>query len=595
MDVTRKDSEITYRSVDALLVELEERRLELAQTQARMAQLENHGAQQLHRSEAYLAEAQRLSLTGSFGWKVNTGELVWSAETYAILGFDPSQPPSLDAVLARVHPEDLEHVQRCIATSVANRADYDFEYRLVMPDGSVKQLHVRARAIHTPFSELEFIGAVMDVTEHKRTAEALRVSENDARCQLEALATSLAALSRESVPDKFLEHVFRITCDQLHAVSSSIWEMNEESGCVDLAAIYENSVLRLPMNSEGLAPPKLKYDTRDHPVWTEFFRTGKHCVFGTIEPAPPWSMVAIDQSGPWYEWKADLVDNPIIPQMQREIAAQGVVATLNVPMFIGSKVSGLFVLCFTKQRLFRHDEIELTRSMSYQAMLAMQLMRLFRQAGETAIIAERNRMARDIHDTLAQGFTGVIVQLEAAKDAASQRDHMATTTHIERASELARTSLGEARRSVRALRPLQFGQASLGTAIKDLLRSICDSTGLNAHFHTDGEIRPLPPDWDEDLLRITQEAVTNTIKHAKASRFQAVLKFDSAMVQLHLADNGIGFDTSAHHDGFGLLGMKERVERMNGKFFVRSSASSGTEIEVLLTQSTRLPEINTYR
>jgi signal transduction histidine kinase len=570
MDFETKDSEVTNLSGGALLAGLEKHQI----------------AQQLHRSEAYLAEAQSLSRTGSFGWKVNSGELVWSAETYAILGFDLSQQPSLEAVFARVHPQDLEHVQRCIADSVANKADYDFQCRLVMPNGDVKELHVRARAVNTSFDELEFIGAVMDITEHKRAVEALRLSERVAKSQLEALANSLAALSKESIPDKFLEHVFRISCEQLRAVSSSIWQMNDDVGCVDLVAIYENGVLRLPMNSEGLAPPKLKYDTEDHPVWAEFFRTGKHCVFGTIESGPPWSMVAINQNGPWYEWKADLVDNPIVGQIIEDIAARGIVATLNVPMFVGTKVSGLFVLCFKEKHLFERDEIELTRAMSYQAMLALQLMRLFRQTSETAIIAERNRMARDIHDTLAQGLTGIIVQLEAAKAAAGQHDKLGITTHIERASELARSSLGEARRSVRALRPRQFGQGPLGIAINDLLRSICDNTGLQVHFHLEGENRLLPSNWNEELLRISQEALTNAIKHANATSFQVVLKFESDLVQLQLADNGIGFDTSVQYEGFGIVGMKERVERMNGRFSICSKLGSGTEIQVSLTEST---------
>jgi PAS domain S-box-containing protein len=575
------EDEPEKREIERLREELARARQEVEEGRAALKRLEAQAVHNLRRSEAYLKEAQRLSRTGSFGYNVHTGEIIWSEETFAIFGYAPTTAPSLELVLSRVHPDDLESVKTHIQRSLREGSDANYEHRIVMPDGFVKSLQVLARATQTPSNETELVGVVMDVTERKRTADALRISEHLVRSQLQAVTTSLAALSREPEPEKFLEHIFRVTCQQLGAASSSIWEVNDTVDCVDLAAIYENDRLQLPMLQTGQAP-RLKYQTDPHPVWDDFFRNGRNCVFGTIEPGPPWSRVAVHQDGPWHDWRASMVDNPLIPKMHVEISASGVVATLNAPMFVSEKVTGLFVLCFKQHRRFQDDEIELARAMSHQAMLAMQLMRLSRQSRETAVIAERNRMAREIHDTLAQGFTGVIVQLEVAKGAALRSDLNRAASHIDEAGKLARASLGEARRSVRALRPQPLRDATLPEAISDLLKKMSDSTGLKTEFQVQGDGAHLPVGADEELLRITQEALTNTIKHAQAKRFRASLSLLPEKVELCLGDDGQGFDPDAETEGFGLVGMRERADRLSGSFALRTTPSLGTEITVSL-------------
>jgi PAS domain S-box-containing protein len=130
------------------------------------------------RSEAYLAEAQRLSHTGSFGWKPSTGEIIWSEETFRIFQYDRSTKPSVDLVLQRVHPEDAARGKQIIESALQDGKDFDLEHRLLMPDGSVKHVHIVAHAERDESGELEFVGAVMDTTESKRADEALRRSES---------------------------------------------------------------------------------------------------------------------------------------------------------------------------------------------------------------------------------------------------------------------------------------------------------------------------------------------------------------------------------------------------------------------------------
>src|SRR5436309_8764088 len=120
------------------------------------------------RQEAYLAEAQRLSHTGSFGWRVATGEIVWSEETYRIFQYDRTTTPTVESVLQRVHPEDAAQVKQTIERASQDRKDFEHEYRLVMPDSSVKYVHVVPHVLHDASGGGECVGALMDVTERKR-------------------------------------------------------------------------------------------------------------------------------------------------------------------------------------------------------------------------------------------------------------------------------------------------------------------------------------------------------------------------------------------------------------------------------------------
>jgi PAS domain S-box-containing protein len=130
------------------------------------------------RSEAYLAEAQRLSNTGSFGWKPFTDEIIWSEETFRIFQYDRTTKPTVELILQRVYPEDAPLVQQTIERAAQHGKDFDFEHRLLMPDGSVKYVHVMAHALSDETDGIEFVGAVMDVTAHNHVEEALRRSES---------------------------------------------------------------------------------------------------------------------------------------------------------------------------------------------------------------------------------------------------------------------------------------------------------------------------------------------------------------------------------------------------------------------------------
>jgi PAS domain S-box-containing protein len=133
--------------------------------------------EELRRSEAFLAEAQRLSHTGSFGWKPDTGEIVWSDETYRIFEYERSVRPKIDSVVQRVHPQDRADLQKVIDGASRGATDFEHTYRLLLPDGRVKHVHAIAHALQDASGNREFVGAVTDITERKTAEEALRTSE----------------------------------------------------------------------------------------------------------------------------------------------------------------------------------------------------------------------------------------------------------------------------------------------------------------------------------------------------------------------------------------------------------------------------------
>jgi signal transduction histidine kinase len=153
--------------------------------------------EQLKQSEAYLSEAQQLSHTGSFGWQAATGKIRWSDETFRIFDYAPGTTPTLDLVLQRTHPEDIALVRQTVEQAAKDGSDFDFEHRLLMPDESVKYLHVVAHVTRTRLGAYEFIGAIMDITASKRGEEALRQAQAELahvtrRTTMGELAASIA-------------------------------------------------------------------------------------------------------------------------------------------------------------------------------------------------------------------------------------------------------------------------------------------------------------------------------------------------------------------------------------------------------------------
>lgn len=213
------------------------------------------------------------------------------------------------------------------------------------------------------------------------------------------------------------------------------------------------------------------------------------------------------------------------------------------------------------------------------------------QAREAGVLDERARMAREIHDTLAQGLTGIVAQLEAADAADAQPERR--RRHVDTARVLARDSLIEARRSVQALAPGPLQDARLPDAVADLATRWADSTGVALTVQTTGDPRPLSIDLEVTLFRVAQEALANVARHAAASKVGVTLSYMDDVVVLDVRDDGVGFATARtgpdpgpsgpdrgpdRRPGFGLSAMRQRVARVAGRLDVESSPGAGTAV-----------------
>ena len=212
---------------------------------------------------------------------------------------------------------------------------------------------------------------------------------------------------------------------------------------------------------------------------------------------------------------------------------------------------------------------------------------LLTQAREAGILDERARMAREIHDTIAQGLIGIVTQLEAADqahDRTADRDR-----HLDNAERLARESLAEARRSVEASMPAALEAGTLPEALANVTREWSELHGIPADVTVTGNVIALHPEIEVALLRIAQEALANVARHAGATRAGLTLSFIGDVVTLDVRDDGVGFAVdepdAAAPAGFGLSGMRQRVARVAGSLAIESEPGGGTAL------SARVPAI----
>ncbi|MFN6487489.1 MULTISPECIES: AAA family ATPase [unclassified Nostoc] len=206
-----------------------------------------------------------------------------------------------------------------------------------------------------------------------------------------------------------------------------------------------------------------------------------------------------------------------------------------------------------------------------------------KRAEHASILEERNRMAREIHDTLAQSFTGILLQVGAATQVLAD-DPEATQVHLEMIEELARAGLAGARRSVSALRPQLLEEGNLESALHRIVAQMRSTTDTALICETQGTAYSLPSEVENNLLRIGQEALTNAIKYASAGEILVELVYNETQCILRVKDDGRGFGVGCIplSGGFGLLGMSERAERIGAQLTIQSQPGQGTEIMVII-------------
>ena len=260
-------------------------------------------------------------------------------------------------------------------------------------------------------------------------------------------------------------------------------------------------------------------------------------------------------------------------------------AELTVPITLGDEVVGVLDIESTRLNAFDETDQFTVETLAHCLAVAIEKARLFEQTRELAVLEERNRMAREIHDTLAQGFTGIVIQLEAAEQAAEQDRHTEVPAHLFRARSLARESLQEARRSVWNLLPHALEEQSLDAALEEKVRRFAAEGHELASFSLSGVKRVLVSDIETAVYRICQESLVNIRRHANATEVGVELAFQPDAICLSVQDNGSGFDvqsvkSSDRQSGFGLMGMRQRATLLGGAVTLESQRGSGTLVKV---------------
>jgi signal transduction histidine kinase len=510
-------------------------------------------------AHAVLALLRKAAQAGEWDLDLDSGTSRRSLRHDQCFGYAtaiPGERWGLDEMLQHVHPDDRLRVGASLRHAVRTKCDWSSEFRVVWPDLSVHWLHAAGSVIRTGNGRAtRMLGIVLDTTEQRHVERALSETEQLARGQVDALRGALEVLAAESAPDQLMDHAMRTITEKWDAHSSSLWLRDEAEGLIGFELAFEAGAL-VRKSDARFAGMDLRLPMDDLWPWPQVVRDGRPALVEDIRTVRSFGL-------------------------RDRLLPLGIVTVLLIPMSIAGRLEGAIGLRFTRLRRFSAAELELAQALANQAMLALQLSRVSEKGRAAAVIAERMRLARDIHDTVAQGFTGVIVQLEAAEEAVAQ-GLASARDHIVRARTLARASLQATRRSVGAMRDEALVDNPLGEALRKLVAAMTDGTPLTARFACTGTVRALPAHWEDNLLHVGRELLTNTLRHAAARHVDAVLAFEADRVGLVMQDDGRGFHATGGSEGFGLRGIRERVAAIGGTVAIDSRPGTGVRVRVVI-------------
>lgn len=256
----------------------------------------------------------------------------------------------------------------------------------------------------------------------------------------------------------------------------------------------------------------------------------------------------------------------------------------SIPLYHHDKRVGVLNVARTDWQELTADELRLLSTVGDLLSIAIERAQLFAKSVQLGAAEERNRLAREIHDTLAQGLAGIALHLETA-DALLEIDPKRAQQAMQQALALTRANLDDARRSVLDLRAAPLEGRTLVEALTELVREHGEKTGIEAHFECVGGNRPLPVRLEVGLFRMAQETLNNVAQHADASRVCVDLTIMPEKIELIISDNGKGFDVAQLPQGrFGLIGLNERAKLLGGTLEISSSPGEGTTLTITIPQ-----------
>ena len=265
-------------------------------------------------------------------------------------------------------------------------------------------------------------------------------------------------------------------------------------------------------------------------------------------------------------------------QARQASLTRGLRCHASVPLYAGNRPLGVMNLAMRGWRRLTRQELDLLTTIADQVGIAIERSRLGEQSIEHARADERGRLARDVHDTFAQGFTAIALQIESGLSHLRPRDR--ARPPLGRALDVARENLDEARRSIRSLRASPLENRPLAEALGALSRQFTADTGVRVGIDI-ADVGPLPPAIEAEVFRIGSEALTNIRKHARAREAMVKLERVRAQLRLTVSDAGAGFRLrGARRRGFGLLGIEDRARLIGGRATIRSAPGRGTTLSV---------------
>jgi signal transduction histidine kinase len=407
----------------------------------------------------------------------------------------------------------------------------------------------------------------LEINERKQAQEALRISEQRRLTQLaranEALRGSIDTLAQVPELDDFLGQVMAAITRQLGAVFSTLRMLDPQQNRLLLELVFRDNRVLSP--DEADFPENWRSRSRDEQNYAAYL-------------AQPTTVTHLLDP-----------DSPTPPGLREYLLGMGIKSGLIIPLISRGQAHGLLSVYFDEERHFDPEEIEIARALATQASLAVQLTRLAKAARQSAILEERNRLAGEIHDSLAQFFAGISLQLFAAQEAITKAGE--GFSYVERAYDLAQDGLGEARRSVLSLRSELIEESGLTEALRMLADRSNIPGRLRCSFRATTLLADdLPNQVQQHLLRIAQEAISNAIRHANPTCLNVLLQSNSTELVLEIDDNGTGIDSAqlGSSEGFGLGNMRERAKQLGAELDIRTAPGGGTSVIVRLPSSVAL-------
>ena len=371
----------------------------------------------------------------------------------------------------------------------------------------------------------------------------------------EALRSCLDALASVPELDAFIGQVMGAITRQLGAISSNLRVTDADQKSLRLELLFQDGSVKSP----------------DEAGYPERFRSAPLEELGFGSLVEPYTVVNL------FDPRA----RGMPADMRAYLKGLGVGTLLRIPLLSQGQINGILTFRFAEGRDFQVEELEIARALAIQASLAIHLTELARSAKQSAVLEERTRLAGEIHDSLAQSFTGITMQLEMAKELKTDKDDEAFN-YLERANDLARFGLAEARRSVMSLQSMTIKGSGLVESLQILAERSNIAGRLRCTFRSSlQDDESVPIEVRQDLLRIAQEAISNALRHAKSTAISVTLRSDPPNLVLKVKDNGIGIATKAEtREGFGFVNMRARVKKLKGTLDIRTAPGRGTSIIV---------------